>query len=115
MYLYVIIHFVRRARLGVCLSPDDGVSGAALPAAGGGFPRGVRGRSLTSGFCPAARPGLPGWSMPPSPGNLDNLKIKFFGAVWCGLVRSGHFHPPLAKAGWIGGALIPFETLPSEK
>ncbi|MEI6073968.1 MAG: hypothetical protein WCS94_00245 [Verrucomicrobiota bacterium] len=23
----------------------------------------------------------------PSPGNLETLKISFFGAVWCGLVR----------------------------
>jgi len=46
------------------------------------------------------------------PGKLRNI---IFGALWCGMVRLGHFHPPLAKAGWIGWALMPFETLPPKK
>jgi len=37
MYLYVTIQIVRRGQLGGGLSPDDGDSGAALPAAGGAF------------------------------------------------------------------------------
>jgi len=57
------------------LSPADGVSGAAVSAAGGVFQGGVRGRSLTSGFCSAACSGLSGWSVPASPGNLKTFNI----------------------------------------
>ena len=80
--------------------------------AGGGwdFSCGVRGRSLTSGFCPAALSGLPGWSVPASPGQPENLQKFIFGALWCALVQfsavvspsppscSSHDHLPATRS-----------------
>jgi len=43
-------------------------------------------------------PACPGEACPASPGNLEILKISFFGHLWSRLVTFGHLHQPLASA-----------------